>query len=109
MRRLTRLEKTRNSINQGDNMEKLKRLTLSFILMSVVAVAASAGETEGPPAPGQTEAPPCAPGELQGPPCSSQSANNDSTAPGEILNPPASDTVDLVDIAEAAFWSLTLF
>ena len=55
-------------------MKKLKRLALSLTLMSVLAAAAFAGETN---------APPCAPGETQSPPCAAQSVNDDSAVPGE--------------------------
>jgi len=81
-------------------MNKLQRLILSFTLMSVLAVAAFAGETPTPP---------CAPGETQGPPCSSQSVTDGSTAPGETSGPPASDAVDVIGIAEIALRSLLLF
>ncbi|HXT63016.1 MAG TPA: hypothetical protein VN696_08270 [Pyrinomonadaceae bacterium] len=81
-------------------MEKLKTLALSFTLISILAVAVFAGETN---------APPCAPGETGAPPCSSQSVTDDSTTPGETQGPPASNTVDVISIAEAARWSLSLF
>ncbi len=81
-------------------MTNLKRLALSFTLMSVLAVGAFAGETNSPP---------CVPGETQGPPCASQSINDDSEALGQTETPPASETVELTDIAEAVFWALTLF
>ena len=83
-------------------MEKLRKLAVSFTLMSVLAMAAFAGETQTPP---------CAPGELLTPPCSSapQTATDDSSAPGETLTPPVSNAVDVIDIAEAALWSLLLF
>ena len=78
-------------------MNHLKRLGLTFTLMSVLAVAALAGET-----------PPCVPGELSSPPCPAQS-DDDSAEPGETSTPPASDTVDATDISEAVLWALTLF
>lgn len=91
-------------------MTKLKRLTLSSTLISVLAIAAFAGETLNPP---------CAPGDILTPPCSSQSVSDDSTAPGQTDTPPASpgqtnapptsDAVDLVGLVEAALWSLSLF
>ena len=81
-------------------MNHLKRLGLTFTLMSVLAVTTFAGITETPP---------CAPGETSGPPCSSQPMSDDSADPGQTNSPPASDTVDLMDIVEAALWSLTLF
>ena len=82
-------------------MEKLKALALSFTLMSVLAVPAFAGETEGPPAP-------CVPGETQTPPCSSQSLSDGSTAPGQTEAPQASNAVDVIGIAEAALSVLSL-
>ena len=82
-------------------MEKLKRLAVSFTLMSVLAVSAFGGETASPP---------CAPGETATPPCSSQSVDDGSTALGETLAPPASNTaVDVTDITEAVMWALSLF
>lgn len=91
-------------------MTKLKRLTVSIILISVLAVAAFAGETPaGPSAAGELSSPPCAPGELSTPPCASQAVSDDPTAPGETPTPPAANSVDVVYIAEAAFWSLLLF
>ena len=81
-------------------MNHLKRLGLTFTLMSVLAIAAFAGETEGPP---------CAPGELSSPPCISQSMTDDSTEPGEILTQPASSVVDVNDITDAVLWALSLF
>ena len=88
-------------------MNHLKRLGLAFTLMSVLALTAFAGETEGPP---------CVPGQTNSPPCSSQPVNDDSSAPRETLidlgqtgTPPASDGVDLVDIVNATLWALSLF
>lgn len=81
-------------------MNKLKRLALSLTLICALAAVAFAGETN---------APPCAPGETHGPPCTAQPLNDDSADPGQIESPPASDTVDLMDIVEAALWSLSLF
>jgi hypothetical protein len=83
-------------------MNKLKQITLSFTLMSVLVVAAFAGETQGPSAP-------CVPGETETPPCSSQSLNDGSTDPGETPCPPASDAIDVIGIAEIALSVLSLF
>lgn len=78
-------------------MKHFKRPVLSLMLMCVLAGAAFAD-------------PSCAnPGQTNAPPCSSQSVSDDSTAPGQTESPPVSDTVDLVDIVEAALWSLMLF
>ena len=82
-------------------MGNLKRLFVSFTLMSVLAVAAFAGETESPP---------CAPGQTSTPPCSSAPVTSgDDATPGQVDGPPASNTVDVIDLAEAALWSLLLF
>jgi hypothetical protein len=83
-------------------MTYLKRLALSFTLMSVLAIAAFAGETGSPPAA------PCVPGETGSPPCSSQSITGDSTDPGESNGPPAS-APDLTNIVEAVQLALSLF
>ena len=90
-------------------MTNLKRLALSFTLMSVLAVAALAGEVDAPPtAPGETNTPPC--GEMNAPPCSSASVTSgDAAVPGEIPTPPTSYAVDVSSIAEAVAWSLMLF
>ena len=82
-------------------MNMLQRLIVSFTLVSVLAVAAFAGETN---------APPCAPGETSNPPCSSapQTASDNSAVPGETHGPP-SNAVDVIGIAEIALRSLLLF
>lgn len=79
-------------------MKNLKRLGLSFTLMSFLVVAAFAGETPTMP---------CPPGEMSAPPCSGGSLT-DST-PGEVLTPPSSTAGDLLYSAEAALWSVLLF
>ena len=81
-------------------MKHVKRLALSFILMSALSVAAFAGETNSPP---------CVPGETAAPPCVAQPLNDDSADPGETLTPPALTAVDVTDIAETLLWSLLLF
>ena len=82
-------------------MNHLKRLGLTFTLMSVLAVTAFAGETETPP---------CAnPGQTSSPPCAAQSVNDDSPVPGETLAPPALPAVDVSDITAAVLWALSLF
>ena len=79
-------------------MTNLKRLALSFTLMSVLAVAAFAGETNTPPC-----------GEMNAPPCSSASVTStDAAVQGEVPSPPTS-AVDVSSIAEAVAWSLMLF
>ena len=81
-------------------MKQLKSLGLTFILMSVLAATVFAGEVQSPP---------CVPGETNAPPCTSQSATDDTTGLSESLTPAASDTVDIVDLAEAVGWALSLF
>ena len=80
-------------------MDCLKRITLSFTVMSMLTVATFAGETNSPP---------CAPGETSTPPCSSQSITDGSTDPGEKNGSP-SDAVDLTPIVEAVELALSLF
>jgi len=80
-------------------MTYLKRIALPFTLMSVLAIAAFAGETPSPP---------CVPGQTEAPPCSSQSVTDGSTDPGETSGPP-SNAIDLTMIVEAVQLTLTLF
>jgi hypothetical protein len=80
-------------------MMYLRRVALSSALISVLAIAALAGETGSPPAP-------CVPGETGSPPCSSQSINDGATNQGQTETPPASNAVDLVAIAETALMLL---
>jgi len=81
-------------------MEKLRKPALALMLMSLLAMTTFGGETLTPP---------CAPGETSGPPCTSQAVTDGSTNPGETDTPPVSNSVDITTIAEAAFWSLSLF
>jgi len=86
-------------------MKDLRNLSLCLTLICALAAAVFAGETGTPP---------CAPGELQGPPCPAQSVNDDSTpddsmTAGQANTPPSSEAVDVVDIAEAVMWALSLF
>jgi hypothetical protein len=81
-------------------MNHLKRLVLAFTLMSILALTAFAGETEGPP---------CVPGETHSPPCTTQPLTDDSADPGETPTPPALPAVDVTDISEAVLWALSLF
>ena len=81
-------------------MKHLKRLGLTLTLMSVLAVASFAGQTETPPAP-------CAPGQTETPPCS-QSLTGGSTDPGENNGPPSS-ALDVTTIAEGIQLALSLF
>ena len=82
-------------------MKYVKALTLTFTLILVLATAAFAGETSCPPPP--------APGETQGPPCAVQSVNDAPVVPGETLTPSAQPFVNVTDIAETMLWSLLLF
>jgi hypothetical protein len=71
-------------------MKNLKKLSVSFTLMSVLAVAAFAGETPTPPsAPncGQTSTPPCAAAPMTS---------------GETHSPPASNAGDAPSVTEVA-------
>ena len=82
-------------------MNHLKRLGLTFTLISVLAVTTFAGETGTPP---------CAdPGQTSSPPCAAQSVNDAPVVPGETLAPPALPAVDVTDITEAVLWALSLF
>jgi len=82
-------------------MNHLKRLVLTFTLMSVLAVAAFAGETESPP---------CAdPGQTNSPPCAAQSVNENPVVPGQTNTPPAVPVFNVSDIAETVMWALSLF
>jgi hypothetical protein len=81
-------------------MNHLKRLGLTFALMSVLAVAAFADETGTPP---------CVPGETHGPPCTAQPLDDDSTDPGQTSSPTALPGVDVTDITEVVLWALSLF
>jgi hypothetical protein len=79
-------------------MTQLRNLTLSFILISALAVVALAGDTNSPR---------CIPGQLETPPCS-QSVTDGSTDPGEMNGPPSS-AVDLTTIVGAVEAALSLF
>ncbi len=81
-------------------MNHLTRLGLTFTLMSVLAAAAFAGETESPP---------CTPGQTNSPPCVAQSVNDNPVVPGQTEGPPTSEAVDVIDIAETVMWALSLF
>lgn len=68
-------------------MKNLKRLGLSLVLVSVLAVTAFAGETPTgpcpPPVPGETPTGPCA---------TAQMPQDDSVVQGQMNSSPASDT-----------------
>ena len=78
-------------------MTYLKRLVVSFTLVSVLAVAAFADCPA--PEPGQTSTPPCS---------AATQATDESVTPGETQGPPASTTEDVVTVAEVVFWALAL-
>lgn len=68
-------------------MKSPKRLGLSFVLVSVFALTVFAGQTRAectPPAPGQTDTPPCA---------AAQVTSDDSVAPGQTNTPPSNAEV----------------
>lgn len=78
-------------------MKNLKRLGIAFILITVLAVVAFAGETNSPPC-----APP-QPGEIQSPPCASaQMLPGDSVDPGQTNTPPASNTGSEFSVTDMA-------
>jgi hypothetical protein len=82
-------------------MSLMKRLIAVVSLTIVLGATALAGDP-----------PTCAPdpGIMQTPPCSiAQPATDDSTVPGQIPTPPASQSVDLVTVAEDAITTLLLF
>ena len=75
-------------------MKNLKRLGLSFVLVSALALTAFAGETPtGPCAPGETPTGPCA---------TAQVTQDDSVAPGETNSPRASNVEAEYSITDAA-------
>ncbi len=76
-------------------MKISRKLGLSLILLCAFAGTGSAE-------------PSCTPGEVSTPPCVAQSLSN-STNPDETPMLPASDTVDLIGLAEDVVWSLLLF
>ena len=91
-------------------MKNLRRIGLSFTLVTVLFTVVFAGETPSPPyAPGETETPPCAPGDILTPPCASQSVNDVPAVPGQTEGPRAAPAVTVSDIAETVFWALSLF
>lgn len=53
----------------------------------------------------------CVPGQIEMPPClpAAQTAPDDPTAPGIMGTPSASNSVDLISVAELALNSLLLF
>ena len=78
-------------------MKNLKRLGLSVTLMSVLAAAAFAGETNSPPCappdPGETSSPPCAAAPM---------TSGDNVDPGETNAPPASNAGTEFSVTDAA-------
>jgi hypothetical protein len=92
---LARKLATPNSLTLGvKTMQNLRRLGLSFTLVSVLAMTAIAGETPTPP---------CAPGETHSPPCASaQMMAGDSVAPGQTDTPPAANNENEFSFAAEA-------
>jgi hypothetical protein len=87
--------------SKGETMSNLKRLVVTFCLMSILAITALAGETPTVPCPRPE------PGEIQAPPCApAQPAVADPTNPGETQTPPAAETVVIFTIADAAIGAL---
>jgi hypothetical protein len=76
-------------------MNNLRRLGGAAVLMSVLGLAAFAGEIPTPP---------CGPnpGETSNPPCASQQSSSDPTAPGETSTPPVTESFDFLSLAETA-------
>jgi hypothetical protein len=83
----------------GENMKNLKRLGSAVVLLFVLTLPGFAGETLTPP---------CAPGEVSTPPCSSALVH-DSALPGQTETPPASESIDILALAEIGLRSLLLF
>jgi hypothetical protein len=85
-------------------MSNLKKVVVTFCLMSVLVITALGGDIQSPPCQ------PPEPGDLQSPPCSSaQLATDDPTNPGETESPPNAETIMIittVDAAVGAFLSL---
>jgi hypothetical protein len=78
-------------------MNNLRRLSLSMILISVLSVAAFAGETSSPPCappdPGETSSPPCA---------AAQITQDDSVALGQTSATASSSAADELSAAKLA-------
>ena len=78
-------------------MSNLKRLVVTFCLMSVLTITVFAGETP------TGTCPPTEPGEMGTPPCSAaQLTTDDPFNPGETPTPPPAETIMISAIAEAA-------
>ena len=78
-------------------MKSLKRVGLFFVLVSVLCLTTFAGPAMAdpcaPPAPGQTDTPPCA---------AAQVTPDDSLAPGQTNTPPASNAEVTPSVTEVA-------
>ena len=76
-------------------MTNLKRLVVTFCLMSVVTMGAYAQSGS------------CVPGDIQSPPCSTtQQTTDDSTSPGQMDTTPATETVVIDTIVDVAVETL---
>lgn len=83
-------------------MINLKRLGAAATFALILGMTVLAGETNTPP---------CqpVPGEVPIMPCPTQAMFDDSVAPGEILTPPATDSFDIMLLAEIGLGSLLTF
>ena len=79
-------------------MKNLKRLSAAVVLTCVLSLSAFAGELStgpcAPPAPGDTQTPPCSGGQM---------APDNPAVPGQTETPPASAAAD------ASAFAITLF
>jgi hypothetical protein len=91
-------------------MKTLLKLGATLTLALALAVSAYAGEIPTGPGPGEMNTPPCVQGEVNTPPCASASASlDDATGPGITDTPPASESIDILSLAEIGLRSLLLF
>jgi hypothetical protein len=84
-------------------MNSLNRLSAAVVLTLVLSVSVFAGEIQTPPCPAPD------PGILDTPPCAARAASDDSVVPSETETPPASNTMDVLSVAEAAMNLMLLF
>jgi len=77
-------------------MKTLRRLGLSLILISILGVAALAGETNSPPCP------PPDPGETNSPPCAMSQITPDGPEASTETVAPASTSGSAYSVSEAA-------
>jgi hypothetical protein len=72
-------------------MNNLRRLGGAAALILALGISIFGGDTQTPP---------CAPGEMNTPPCASMMSSSDATLPGETSTPPASESFDVLSLAE---------